>query len=241
MLVQDIFKASMEIIGATTLDEAPEDSEMHKCLRHANLLLDSLSARKLLQLAEIQETFNLVAGQRSYTIGVGGNFNTSKPIDISSAFVRDVSLNDYPVDVKTREVYDSYSDKMISSARPDVIFYDPGATQQTIQTGTIYCYPIPDDSSDDLVINSQKYLTEFVNLTDNVTFPPAYFRMLVYNLSEAIWRPMGRSGPVPPDIVSLARETMRIIENMNATQIVSGLDLPGTRTQGSGYNIYTDR
>lgn len=240
MLVQDIFKASMEIIGATTLDEAPEDSEMQKCLRHANLLLNSLSARNLIQLSETQENFSLVATQRSYTIGVGGNFNTAKPIEILSAFVRDSAGNDYPVDVKTREVYNSYTDKMISSARPEVIYYDPGVSQQATHLGTIFCYPIPDDSTDDLFIVSHKYFTEFVNLTDNVTFTPAYFRMLVYNLAIAIWRPLGRTGLVPPDITDTAKETMRIVENMNARQIVSGLDLPGASTRG-GYNIYTDR
>lgn len=237
-VVQDIFKAAMEIIGATTLDETPEASELQKCLRHANLLLDSLSARKLVQLSIIQENFPLVAKQRSYTIGVGANFNTSKPIDITGAFIRDASGNDYPVDVKTREVYDSYSDKTISSARPDALFYDPGVTQQAAQTGTIYCYPVPDSSTDKLFINSEKYFTEFVNLTDSVTFPPAYYRMLVYNLAVAIWRPMGRTGPVPDDVAWGARESMRIVENMNAKQVVSGLDVPSARA--GRYNIYTD-
>ena len=241
MLVQDIFIAMMEVIGATTLDEVPEASEMQKCMRHVNLMLDSWSGRSLLQLATIQENFPLVNGQVSYTIGIGGNFNTSKPIEIVRAFVRDNTNNDYPVDVKTVEIYESYSDKMISISRPEALYYDPGATQQSVQTGTIFLYPIPDDSSDKLYIDSQKYFTEFVNLTDNVTFTPAYFRAIVYNGAVAIWRPMGRRGTPPPDITSQATESMRIIENMNAKPMISSIDLPGSKSGGSGYNIYTDR
>ena len=73
MLVQDIFIAAMEIIGATTLDELPEPSEMQKCLRHCNLMLDSWASRLSLQ-ATIQESVPLQAGKAVYTIGPGGDF-----------------------------------------------------------------------------------------------------------------------------------------------------------------------
>jgi hypothetical protein len=241
MLVRDIFIAMMEVVGATTLDEVPEASEMQKCLRHVNLMLDSWSARDLLQLATVQENFPLVAGQRAYTIGPSANFNTAKPIEIVRAFVRDAGGNDYPIDVKTVEIYESYGDKMISSARPAAIYYDPGVTQQAAHVGTINCYPIPDSSSDRLYFDSQKYFTEFSGLTDNVAFTPAYFRAIVYNGAEAIWRPMGRKGPIPGDIHAEAVKSMQIIENMNARPIVAGLDLPGCKTGRGGYNIYTDQ
>lgn len=241
MLVQDIFIAMMEVIGATTLDEVPEDNEMQKCRRHVNLMLDSWSARNLLQLAAVQENFPLMAGKVSYTIGVGGNFNTSKPIEVLRAFVRDASNNDYPVDVKTVEVYESYSDKMISRSRPEALYYDPGVTQQSVQTGTIFLYPIPDDSSDKLYIDSQKYFTEFTNLTDSVTFTPAYFRAIIYNGAIALWRPMGRRGNVPMDILGIASESLRTLENMNAKPMISALDIPGARRTGGSYNIYTDQ
>lgn len=242
MLVQDIFIAMMEIIGATTLDEVPEASEMQKCRRHVNLMLNSWSARHLLQIATIQENFPLVSAQAAYTIGVSGNFNTAKPIDIVRAFVRDSASQDYPVDVKTADVYEAYSDKLISGGRPEALYYDRGATQQTIQTGTIRLYPVPDDSSDRLFIDSQKYFTEFANLADNVTFEPAYYRAIVYNGAEAIWRPMGRRGQIPPDIHEIATESKRIIENMNSRQVVSAIDVPSSSSSaGGGYNIYTDQ
>jgi hypothetical protein len=232
MLVQDLFVAMMEIIGATTLDEVPEAPEMQKCLRHTNLMLDSWSGRRLLLQATVQEGFPLVAGQKDYTIGIGGNFNTAKPIAIETAFVRDSSNVDYDLVVMDQEVYDSLEDKLITSARPEGIYYDAGVSQQTVQTGTIKCYGIP-DMTYTLFINSTKYLTEFVNLTDTVTFPPAYFRALAYNGAIAIWRPMGRRGMIPPDITTEARESLKVIENINHRLPVCRIDTPGTSGSAS--------
>jgi len=230
MLVQDIFVASMEVIGATSLDETPEQSELQKCMRHCNLMLNSWSGRRLMLAATIQEAFPLVANQRVYTIGTGGNFNTGKPIKIESAFIRDSALVNYPVYILDEDIYDSISDNMISTDRPDAIYYTPGLTQQTSHLGQISCYPIP-DAVYTLFLNSQKYLTQFVNLTDVVTFQPIYYDAIVQNLACKIWRVMGRKGPIPADLLKDARIAMQTVENINHEIPVCRIDIPGTGEQ----------
>jgi len=236
MLVQDLFIAMMEIIGATTLDETPDASDMQKCLRHTNLMLASWSGRKLLLQTGTQEFFQLVPGQRSYTIGFGGNFNTPKPINITSAFIRDTSGVDFNLTVMERDEYDAIEDKLLTTGRPEAIFYDAGSTQQSAQMGAINCYGTP-DAPYLLAINSQKYLTEFTNLTDAATFAPAYFRAIVYNGAIAIWRPMGRRGAIPADIQKAADESLRIIENINHRLPIMKIDLPGTSAPSDESNI----
>jgi hypothetical protein len=229
MLVQDLFVAAMEVIGATSLDEVPEASELMKCLRHCNLMLNSWSGRRLMIANTTQESFPLVANKRVYTIGTGGDFNTDKPITIDSAFVRDAALVDYPVYVVELDIYDSFDDKMITTARPDAIYYDPGMTQQALpQMGKISCYAIPDQSTYLLFINSQKYLTQFVNLADIVTFQPIYYDCIVQNLATKIWTPMGRKGPIPMHIMKAARDAMQVVENINHSLPVCRIDVPGT-------------
>lgn len=235
MLVQDLFSAILEVIGVTTLDEVPEASDMQKCKRHMNLLLDSLSARRLIQLSTKQEGFPLVTGKRVYTIGVGGDFNTSLPISISSAFTRDTAGINEPVDIITLAEYEITEDT--GGSRVERIYFDAGQTQSATPLGTISCDPTP-LSGYTLFIDQVKYLTEFVNLTDPVTFPPAYRAMLVYNGALALWRPMGRTGPPPPDIRQEADRTMRIVENMNSRSPVAKLDLPGSK--GGQYDIISD-
>lgn len=225
MLVQELFINAMEITGATTLDEVPEASEMQKCKRHANMMLDSWSSRFLLQ-ATIQESFTVTANKRQYTIGTGGDFNTRKPIEIVSAFIRDTSNVDYPVSVVSLETYDSIDDKLLANGRPEVLYYDPAATQQAVPTGTISLYNIP-DANYTLFLNSQKYLTEFVNLTDTVTFEPVYYDLLVNELACRIWRPMGRKGPVPPDIERAASRARNVVMGVNHRIGNMRTDLPG--------------
>ena len=178
-----------------------------------------------------QESFPLVANKRVYTIGLGGDFNTDKPIVIDSAFVRDAALVDYPVYVVELDIYDSFDDKMITTARPDAIYYDPGMTQQSPQMGQIFCYAIPDLSTYTLFINSQKYLTQFSQLTDVVTFQPIYYDAIVQNLACRIWTPMGRKGPIPNHMLTDARKAMQVIENINHTLPVCRIDVPGTGQQ----------
>ena len=225
MQVRELFIAILEVVGVLTLDEQPEASDMQKVKRHVNLLLGSLSARHLVQLTPTTESFTLTPGVADYTIGPSADLNTAKPISIASAH-----LNGLPLDLATQGEYHQWP----SPTRE--LYYDAGATQTATPLGTIHINPIP-DAADTLTVDSLKYLTQFVNLTDTVTFPDAYLAMLTYNGAMACWRPLGRTGPPPPDIRMMAERTMKVIENMNARPMIMRTDVPGV-VQGR-YNILT--
>jgi hypothetical protein len=233
VLVQDLFKAILEICGVATLDEQPEASDMQKVKRHVNLLLDSLSARRLLQLSTTSEQFPLTAGAGSYTIGQGAVWNTDKPINLTSAYLL-LQGDRHPVEIITQSEYQRWDS---NPGRPTELYYDAGATQIATPVGTIHLNPVPDTTAT-LVLDSVKYLTEFTSLTAAVTFPKAYHSMLVYNGAMVCWRPLGRTGPPPPDIRMQAERTMKVVENMNARQNIMSTDLPRT-VAGSGWNIMT--
>jgi hypothetical protein len=99
-------------------------------------------------------------------------------------------------------------------------------------------YPAPDPSTPyTLYAGEQKALTEFVNLTDTVTFQPAYFEALEYNLALRLWPQYHDSGkPVENDLKVLSNEAVRTIETMNARRVTAAIEVPGKR---SGYNVYT--
>ena len=221
MITGDLFKAILEVVGVVTLDETPEASDMQKCLRHMNLLLDSLSARRLMQLSTIQTPVPLTVGQRVYPL-------TPVPISITSAFLRDTSGNNFDVDIITVEEYELTEDT--GGSVVERIYFDAGA-------GTVACDPTPLDGYT-LFLDTVRYLTEFTSLTAPVSFPPAYYDMLVQNGAMKLWRPLGRTGPPPPDIRQEADRTMRIVENMNSRSPVAGMDLPGCKS--GTYDIMSD-
>lgn len=234
-----IITDAMKTIGVLAKNETLSADEANDGLRALNVMLDSWSARKLLSLAGIEEPFPLIYNQASYTIGTGGNFNTTTPLAITSAFLRDGNNIDNPIEVVDKELYDSYGDKSFSRVRPTTIAFDPGSTQQAIRAGTIYVYPIPDNSTTyTLFITEQKMLTEFTSLTTTVTFPPSYTRALKYNLAVELYGDYFNESkvPIPPLTLALARESIRVLETVNAKRIPAAMDIPG---RVSVFNIYT--
>ena len=228
---QDLITKALQKIGVIGEGETPNANQLSDGFDALNIMLDSWSGRGLLTTALIPESFDLTAGQYSYTIGVGGNFNTDIPLSIEGAYIRDNSNQiDFPVSIVTRDIWDSYFDKVLAgnSSRPEVLFYDPGATQQAVRAGTIILYPIPDaGTSYTLFINSEKNYTDFVSLSNNIPFPPAYTKAIIYNLAIDLSPDYGRQ--VNQVVKEEASEAMRIIENINSRnkRIVSAVNLPG--------------
>lgn len=235
MTVADLLTSQLRLVGAVASGETPQDYELTDALQANNMMLASWSARKLLVRSLVQEHFTLVAGQASYTIGPGGNFNTGKPIAIPGAFLR-VAGSDYPVDVVTESEFNSQADKS-SPGMPAMLYFDPGQAQQGSQVGTVYLCNVPDQAYT-LYIEQQKYLTALGNLSDAITFEPAYLRAIKFNGAvEYYYEYRKHSQLLPPDVRSIAKESLRIIENMNTTLLVCGFDLPGGGK--GGFNIMT--
>lgn len=238
LTVQQILIDAMGLINTIAIDEVPETSELTLALRTANVMLDRWSAQKLMLRSNITLVVPLVAGKSEYTIGLSGaDITSNKIIHIESGYITDNGM-DYSMDVVEKSLYDTFEDKNVSLARPEYVGYDPGATQQAVQKGTIFFYYTPDKSYT-ATLETMVYLTEFLNLSDTVTFEPVYYEALIYNLAVRLFRHFhAATAQVPADIVGIANESRATIMNMNHSPLIAGFDFPG---KGTGkYNIYTD-
>lgn len=234
--VSDLIKASMRVAQVIQKNEEPDAGEMDDALQALLIMLHSWSARRLMVRAHIPETFTLTANKGVYTIGVGGELNTTKPYKISSAFIRDSNSVDYPLNIMDMGYYNDLQDKLIAVGRPEVLVYDPGAAQQDPQLGKINLYEIPDVVYT-LGITGQKPFTDFTTIADDVTFDPPYEEAIKFELAVRLW-PEYHKGPVPADIHILANEAMHTVEAMNSSTPRSVTDLPGVK-YSQPYNIYT--
>jgi len=225
----------LQEIGALAADETPSGSDTQLALKTLNMMLGAWSADNLRVRATVQENFPLGAGTRSYTIGSTGVFATVKPLKILGAFVRDSSNNDSGLNIIGKDLYDSFSDKMISSGTPEDLCYDPGLTQQSAHLGTIFLSPIP-NAADTLYIESLKILTSISSVGAAATFEAPYFEALAYNLAVRLYRKFhDHNAPIPTDTLRMAADSLTVIERMNATQPIAGISIPG---QSGGFNIY---
>ena len=124
---------AIDTIGAVQLDEPPTPSELSNGLKRLNLMLDAWSVDGLMVPGSLMEQFPLAAGTSAYTIGIGGDFNTPKPSEVTDAFVRDGSSLDTGLDIVSQDEWNSYGDKEYSAGRPTFLWYDEGPAQQSLR------------------------------------------------------------------------------------------------------------
>ena len=234
--VDDMIKSSFRLIGVLGKGEAPTDDEYTDALEVLNYMISSWSIRNLMLLGSVMEGFPITAGIYQYLIGIGQTFNTIKPSKITIAYVRDSNGNDFPVTITEQQTYSAFTDKSIGTGTPSQLYFDPGLTQQAIDVGTIDLYP-PPNKDYTLYIGETKPLTEFTAITDVVTFHPAYYEAIRYELAIRLYREYHEHNrPIPEDILGLARTAVKSIETMNAKQVLASMDFPG---RYSTFNIYT--
>lgn len=202
----DLIRGSARLLGAVSPGESMTPGEETDCLELLNEMLESWSLDSLIVFQILQEQFTLTASVGSYTVGPAGVFNTVRPLDILSGFIRE-SGTDYYLQPMTRREYDRISIKTIAT-RPRYLFYEP-----SVPLATLFLYPVPEKSYT-IFFNSYKQLQSFPTLTTVIVLPPGYKRLIRYNLAIEI-APEFRRTP-PPEVVAIARQTREAVERQNS-------------------------
>lgn len=203
---RDIIKRALQKNGVLTKGESPSGDEASDGLSALNDLISSWSNDSLLIYARISESFPLVAGQSTYTIGSGGDFDTDKPLQILTAFTRIGSI-DYDINIINDEAYDEITQKNISSSIPIAMFY-----QTSEPLGRITIYPVPTTGS--MHIRSEKQLTQLATLDTDLEFPAGWERALIYNL--ALELSMEYAQPVTEPLYEMAMDALSKIKTATA-------------------------
>lgn len=244
MTALDLLNQVMIEIGVKNADEALSASDAQLGLTRLNMLLGSAAAGTLKVRASITRSFTVVAGTVSYTIGAAGVWVVAegKPVKIDNAYVHDANGYDTTLEIMDKPQYNRIAYKTAVAARPSVLCYDPGLSQQAAQVGTVLLYPAPDTTlAYQAVLDMWLTLTEFPNLTTQVTFEPMYYEYLLYNMAERLWRPFyGDNAPIPPDIRANAARTRNMIATVVSKTPIAYVDVPGSGVAGGSYDIYTD-
>lgn len=196
----DIIERAMKKSGVLTKSEVADSDEAADALVSLNNLLSSWSNESISVYARTTESFTLVAGTSSYTIGSGQTFNTARPIYIADAYIR-LSTLDYPVEIVTDETYGLIADKT-ARGRPTILNYTPGHP-----SGTIKLWNNPDQAYS-LFLVSEKELGQ-LTLSTTVDLPPGWERALIYNLAVELAPEYGQQ----PDqlVYNIAVESKRMV------------------------------
>jgi hypothetical protein len=211
---QDIITRALRSLQVVAQGETPDADQLNDGLVSLNDLLSAWGNERLMVYQTVQETITLVGGQSAYDIGVGAtSLNTSMPIRIERAFIR---LNgiDSPLEILTRDQYQSIASKSDSSDIPSGLYYDTGYPESIIRLshaptgGTLY-------------IDSWKPLTAFSTLGTTVSLPNGYERALRLNLAVELMPEYGVQNQM---IYGLAKEAKAGIKRANHTPEVMSFD-----------------
>lgn len=198
--VQAILTAAFRKCGVLTMNETPTADMSNDALAAMNDMLASWSLEEMSCYARAWETFNLTAGlggkTTPYTIGVGANFNTARPINIAAAYVT-LGGVDYPIDVISDEIYNNQVNVKDLSGIPEWLNLD-----NSYPVGNIRLFPVP-SSAYPLFILSEKPLTSYA-LGATVDLPPGWERAIIFNLPAEIAGDYGTDVPQSVTTVAVA-------------------------------------
>lgn len=232
MTALDLIKAALRVVGVTSQGNPLSSEDAQNGLEALQIMLRRMSAAGIAIPHFTTATATLVPENGEYSIGAGGDINTTRPTQIRSIFIRDSSGNDNPVTEISSTEYQNLSDKD-SPGRPYVYWYNP-----TSPMGRITLWPVP-KIAETLSTTMLSPLTSPTDLTDNILFPPEYDALIKWTLAVELFPEYGL--PVNPDVAALASATARpIIANNAAAQITPIIDL-GLPISVSSYNITTDQ
>lgn len=206
-----LITSSLRLLGVLASGEAPSSAESTDALSSLNDLIDSWSNEQLLIPNKVREVFPLVASQQTYTMGTGGNFNTSRAQKIENCLIQLAGtspLLELPMTLMTKDEYAAVLLKTLSSSFPLFMYND-----HSYPLDNINVWPVPSGSTNSLVIYSWKPLSTLAALTTAISLPPGYLRALRYALALELSSEYGR--PLPEPAIALAIESKAAIKRMN--------------------------
>lgn len=199
-------------------DETPSDDEAASTLTVLNRMLDSWSVENIMVYAQVEESFAISAGDGSYTIGAGGDFNTARPTRITDAWVRDSNGYDTGLDVIGIGRYGGIRAKSLQGI-PSVLNYTPSYPLATIRLSNV-----PQNAAT-LFLVSDKQLTQFASLNTAYAFPPGYKEAIVTNL--AVRRCISAGKTPRDDLKDIAISSKDAVRRVNLPEVVMTYDGPG--------------
>lgn len=190
--------------------ENPTTNQLAKGLRRFNNLLDLWSARSLLVPVNEIEEFSLIASQAVYTIGSGGDFNTTRPIKIDYAGVVDTNSQYHSLKVIEERGYEQIWNKDIS-ARPYEIYL---ATEFPLAVIKLFPTPVVIET---LRISSQKPLTKLSSIEDAINLPGEYTLALQHRLTRLLAPSFGWI--LDANFIDLANKSEGVIISLRASRV----------------------
>lgn len=235
--VRDLLSSSLRKIGVIQPGEAISQEEMLDAMECANDVLNTWLLERLMCFHIVNQSFTLVSGQTSYTIGPGADFDTVRPVRIERAYI-DVNTTQPIVTLDLQMLnFEQYADltvKGTTSPIPNKIYYEPSFTSDE-PWGRIFLWPTP-SYGNTLQLWYWDQISEFQSIDQVISLPPGYKKALRYSIACEIAPEYGISPP--PMVIQIAQTSIAAIKRVNQTLPVAICD-PALVSQRRTFNYLT--
>lgn len=232
--VLDVIKAAMRKIKVLRAGETPSSEDADDVMAALNTMLEAWASEVGPVYSFTTNQKALTAGDGQYTMGSGGDIDTTWPdaIDVDGSFIRDSDGNDWPLLPLTEREYNAISDKSPGNDIPTHLFWKP-----SYPLGTIYLYPPPQSSLTLHLLSSQKWAA-FSDVNGSFAFPPGYQRAIEDNLAVEIAPDFGKEPS--PLLAARANRGKDHLFNKNYAERLTPKDLglPAGNTGGNAYLLF---
>lgn len=227
----DLIKGSLRLLRVLSPDTDLSNEEANDGLNALNQMLDSWSLESLNLYHTTREELTLTSGLNPHTIGTGGTLNTARPIEITYAALKDGGGQIFEIGIVDADTYDRVKIQTIQNTYPMYLYYDPD-----YPLGKIYLYPVPMGNT--LLLHSNKALTSFAALTDAVTLPPGYLRLLRYGLAAELAPEYQTTAGA--DILRILQESKMAVKVVNHRPQPMQHDRAILNPRRGRYSVYRD-
>jgi hypothetical protein len=210
---------------------ADEEVDALNCL---TALIESFSNDSLLVYKTTTDNFTLTGGTGTYTWGIGGTFNSERPVKIKACTVAITGTAgnvDMPVAILQYDDFAAIRLKTLQTNYPQYVYIDGSYPLNNVRF-----YPVP-SSAVPVTFYSDKLITAFTSVTDSIVLPSGYYRWLEAQLAIELAPSYQRTAS--QNIVDIANSAMRLLATTNYDPLTMQTDasLMGT---GGRYNIFSD-
>lgn len=196
--------------------QGPSPEKLADGLIALNGLLDYLTAQQGAIYTKRQDRYTLQPSQVTYTIGIDptgqqtANFNAVRPVRIDRASLVLTGTNPpvfLPMSLLTPEEWASLVVRTIPTTVPRRLYCDYA---NPISTLYFWGYPT---AGNDVELWTWQQLAQFQTIDDQVTLPPAYLDMLVYNLAVRLSEMFGTN--ISSSVLLQARQMLGRVKALN--------------------------
>jgi hypothetical protein len=202
-----LIRDGLGLTNAVGVDQTLSADEAADGLRVLNDLIENWSLQNLAVWGEANQNFSASSGQATYTIGVGGAWNSVRPVNIVEGYAT-LSNTPYPIYRIQQEEYNAISTKN-QPGTPEAFLY-----VNDYPLGLITLWPVP-DSVMPISFTIDRVISSISAVGDVISFPPGYYKAFKYALGVELAAPFGKPIAQYPEVVDIANKSLADVKRAN--------------------------